>query len=621
MVDLAVRRRLGQHPRRLLERGRRDERTRLQAGLGDTLKHRLADGPLSAVGRRLVIGLGELLAVDLLADQIGRVAGVGDLNLLQHLADDHLDVLIVDLDPLEPVDALDLAGQIIGQRLDAQDLQDVVRHRVAVHQVFADPDVVALLDRDVLALGDQVFPGLGVLVVGPHDDPALVLVILAELDLALDLADDRVVFGLARLEQLRDPRQAARDVARLGGLARDAGEHVAGPDMGAVVDRENGVHRHEVTGFHAVGERDDFALLVAQRDPRLDVAAARLLLPVDHDPVRDAGGLVQHLAHGDAFDQIDVVGDALLLGDDRDGIGIPIGQLLPLGHLGPIVDQELGPVGQPVTGALAVGLVDQDDLEVAAHDHRHAFRIDDHVAVLDLDPGLDRSFDAGLLRAALGRAADVEGPHGELGARLADRLGRYDADRLADVDPGAPGQVAAVAARADTALGLAEKRRADPQAADAGPFHPVDSIFLDQLAGRHDDIARERVDHVLQRGASQGPLAQRGDHLAALDHGLYAQTLFGAAVLHGDDGILGDVDQTPREIARVRGLERGVGQALAGAVGGVEVLQHGQAFLEVGDDRRLDDLARGLGHESAHAGQLLDLRRRAAGAGVRHHEH
>ena len=138
-----------------------------------------------------------------------------------------------------------------------------MRHRVAVHQVFADPDVVALLDRDMLALGDQVFPGLGVLIIGAHDDPALVLVILAELDLAGDLADDRVVFGLARLEQLRDPGQAAGDVARLGGLARDAGEHVAGPDVGPVIDRKNGVHRHEVTGFHAVGEHDDFALLVA----------------------------------------------------------------------------------------------------------------------------------------------------------------------------------------------------------------------------------------------------------------------------------------------------------------------------------------------------------------------
>ena len=51
----------------------------------------------------------------------------------------------------------------------------------------------------------------------------------------------------------------------------------------------------------------------------------------------------------------------------------------------------------------------------------------------------------------------------------------------------------------------------------------------------------------------------------------------------------------------------------------IEVFEHGQPFLEVGDDRRLDDLARGLGHQPAHPGKLLDLRRRAAGARIRHH--
>ena len=88
----------------------------------------------------------------------------------------------------------------------------------------------------------------------------------------------------------------------------------------------------------------------------------------------------------------------------------------------------------------------------------------------------------------------------------------------------------------------------------------------------------------------------------------------------GDDHVLGHVDQPPRQVARVGRLQRRVGQALAGAVRRDEVLEHRQAFAEVRLDRRLDDLARRLGHQAAHAGQLADLLLAAAGAGVGHDE-
>ena len=83
-----------------------------------------------------------------------------------------------------------------------------------------------------------------------------------------------------------------------------------------------------------------------------------------------------------------------------------------------------------------------------------------------------------------------------------------------------------------------------------------------------------------------------------------------AAVVLGDDGVLRHVDEPAGQVAGVRRLERGVGQALAGAVRRDEVLEHGQPFAEVRRDRGLDDLARRLGHQAAHAGQLTDLLRR-----------
>src|SRR5262249_16352757 len=120
--------------------------------------------------------------------------------------------------------------------------------------------------------------------------------------------------------------------------------------------------------------------------------------------------------------------------------------------------------------------------------------------------------------------------------------------------------------------------------------------------------------------AAANRLAQAAlDFLALVDRSL-GDPLRGAAILRGDDHVLGDVGELAGEVAGVGGLEGGVGQALAGAVRRGEILQDAQALAEVGLDRRLDDLAGRLGHQAAHTGQLADLLDAAAGAGVGHQE-
>ena len=66
----------------------------------------------------------------------------------------------------------------------------------------------------------------------------------------------------------------------------------------------------------------------------------------------------------------------------------------------------------------------------------------------------------------------VERTHRELRAGLADRLRGDDADRFADLDHLAGGQVAAVAAAADAAPRLAGEHRAD--------LHLLDARFLNR---------------------------------------------------------------------------------------------------------------------------------------------
>ncbi len=108
----------------------------------------------------LRVHLVELDAVELLAlDEVG-IARIGDLDLLQHLANDHLDVLVVDGHALQPVDVLDLVDQVVGELFHALDRQDVVRCGMAVIDEVAALDAVAVLHRQALAARDQVLDRL-----------------------------------------------------------------------------------------------------------------------------------------------------------------------------------------------------------------------------------------------------------------------------------------------------------------------------------------------------------------------------------------------------------------------------------------------------------------------------
>ena len=174
-IGLAVDRRLGQHPRHLLEGGGGDERARLQRGLGDAEQNGGAGRGFTTLGKHLFVRLVHLKLIDLLAGQEVRIARIDDIDLLQHLPDHHLDVLVVDVDALQPVDLLDLVDEIGGEFLDALDGQDVVRRRIAVDDVIALLDDVAVLKVDVLTLRDQIFDRLLAFLVRNDRNPRLVL--------------------------------------------------------------------------------------------------------------------------------------------------------------------------------------------------------------------------------------------------------------------------------------------------------------------------------------------------------------------------------------------------------------------------------------------------------------
>ena len=162
-----------------------------------------------------------------------------------------------------------------------------------------------------------------------------------------------------------------------------------------------------------------------------------------------------------------------------------------------------------MTRPLPALLIHQHQLGVARHDDVHTFGVLDDVAVVDPDVGIGRGFEARLLRTTLGRTADVEGPHRELGARLTDRLGRDNADRLTDVHRRAAREVAAVAVAADTDLGVAGQHGADAHRVDPRPLDRVDQRLVDDGGRLADNLPAQRIEDVVGGRPAQDTLAQR----------------------------------------------------------------------------------------------------------------
>ena len=219
-----------------------------------------------------------------------------------------------------------------------------------------------------------------------------------------------------------------------------------------------------------------------------------------------------------------------------------------------------------------------------------------------------------------GHTTGVEGTHGQLGTGLADGLRCDDADGLADVDQLTGRERLAVALDAGAHRGVTGQHGADLDLA-----HPCRDELLDEHIAQL-GAGRSRLGAIGTDGRSGqdtpvdgGFRVLVGTELAGLlDRDRKHQTLGRPAVVLTDDDILRDVDQTTGQVPRLCGLQRGIRQALAGAVRGDEVLQDREPLLVVGEDRACDDLALRVRHQTTHTGDLAHLHPVASGTRVHH---
>ena len=232
----------------------------------------------------------------------------------------------------------------------------------------------------------------------------------------------------------------------------------------------------------------------------------RLVMPVDSSAVSDDRRTFHEILVGD---------DAVDFGDHRAGVGVPLGERWPRLTVSPSSALRRAPYWMRCTARSAPSgpTITTAMLRLSAISSPSEFRATLRLRMTTVPSKFE--FDERLV-GDLRRAADVERAHGELGARLADRLRRDDADSLAHVDGRAAGEVASVAGAADAVCRLAGENRTDLHLLDTGGGDRLDVPLLDHRALGHDHAAG-LVDQVLSRGAAEDAGGQRRDDLAGID--------------------------------------------------------------------------------------------------------
>src|SRR2546428_8077924 len=291
IIDFAADGCFGKHPRGLLEGCRGNERIGAQRRLGNSQQQRTPHGRLAAFRLHTFVLFQKLELVYLFLKQELRVANFFNFDPAHHLADDHLNMLIVDVDALEPIDLLDFVDQVSLQFLFSQDPQDVVRITRAVHQSFTGVDILAFLNIDVNAPRQQVFRGSCIFVF--NDDFALPAHQAAIVNHAVNFSDDSRFFRLTRFKQLHDARQTAGNVLGLCGFARDFGQRVAWMNFVAAVYHQVRLGRHQIS-------LNDLPFGILHLDLRLPFFVRRL----SDDLPRQSCNFVDFLLHGDAFEDV-----------------------------------------------------------------------------------------------------------------------------------------------------------------------------------------------------------------------------------------------------------------------------------------------------------------------------
>ena len=285
-----------------------------------------------------------------------------------------------------------------------------------------------------------------------------------------------------------------------------------------------------------------------------------------------------------------------------------------------LIDPQHRAVDHRVTLSFTATRIDNSDFAVPGHHRVLTLGVADVSDIVKTNLAFGSRLGMRLLRTPRRRATDMEGAHGELSAGLTDGLGRNNAHGLSKVHHRTARKITPVALHADPEGLCTGQHRANHDLFDAGVLDGSYPVLIDFFARGNQHLGVDRIQNIRRRYAAEDSLSEGFYDIAPLHQRAHFDGILCTAILAANDHVLGNVHQAAGEIPGVRCLERRIRQALSRAVGRDEVLKNRQPFAKVRGDRRLDDRAGRLGHQTTHARELPHLLSRTPSSGICHHK-
>ena len=128
-----------------------------------------------------------------------------------------------------------------------------------------------------------------------------------------------------------------------------------------------------------------------------------------------------------------------------------------------------------------------------------------------------------------------------------------------------------------------------------------------------------RITNIFRRRTTKDTCCQRNQLLVSLHNRTHFNTVQRMTIRLRDNNIMRNIHQLPRQVARVRRLQCRICQSFSRTVRRNKVLQYGQPFTEVRQNRTLNNLTRRFRHQPTHTCQLANLLPRTTRTRIHHH--